>query len=161
MSVLSGALSDMMGTNVSASAKLRCLLCDKPVSAVAKRGEKPDELRSPSPPRTRGGNQHAADATLDANSSSVVSASRPSTSQPRLASSSSTSRLPDAAQQGQQQRVQDMATKAGAAKARIQSEITVLKGSLDLPAIDQPGSSGSARMQARVRASGGGGSVMQ
>jgi hypothetical protein len=154
MGVLSGALSDMMGMNVSASAKARCLLCDKPVSSVSKRGEKPDEMRSPSPPRTRGNNQHGTDSIVEENS-------RPSTSQPRLASSSSTSRLPDASAEA---RIAQLAGKAGSAKAKIASEITILKGSLDLPAIDQPnsvdsrGRSGGDAYKARVRSSGGGGS---
>ena len=48
MQVLTEALGDMMGLNVSSAAKQRCLLCDKPTSSVSHHGEVD---RSPSPPR--------------------------------------------------------------------------------------------------------------
>ena len=34
MEILSSALGDLMGKNVSAAAKSRCLMCDKPVSGT-------------------------------------------------------------------------------------------------------------------------------
>jgi len=160
MQVLNNALGDMMGMNVSSAAKLRCLLCDKPTVSVSRHGETD---RSVSPPRTRGVTSSAnqqlsqAESLLDDNASST----RPSTSQPRLISSSSTSRLPDT----RGDRVTLSAEKAAKAKAQITTEITILKNSVDLPSIDpnhpRNEKRGADMYKSRVRSSGGGGSVIQ
>ena len=79
--------------------------------------------------------------------------SRPGSSQPRLSSSQSTSNLP---------------TREDAAKAnaRIQSEVTLLKNSIELPLIDsgKPDARAPSKMidqfKSRVRSAGGGGNVM-
>ncbi len=77
--------------------------------------------------------------------------SRPGTSQPRLSSSQSASALGQA---------------AATAKARITSEITVLKNSMELPAIDsgtpqaRPPAKVLDQFKSRIRSSAGGGNVM-
>ena len=51
MEVLSSALGDLMGKNVSAAAKSRCLMCDKPVASAVRestRGRSGSPSRSPS-----------------------------------------------------------------------------------------------------------------
>ena len=162
MQVLTEALGDMMGLNVSSAAKQRCLLCDKPTSSVSHHGEVD---RSPSPPRTRGGpSSNQQSSLIDSIDESSVSATRPSTSQPRLASSSSTSRLPNP----RGDRSVLLAEKASIAKAQITTEITVLKNSVDLPSIDQPNARNHATekkgldmYKSRVRSSGGGGNIVQ
>ena len=172
MKLLNDALGDMMGMNVSSAAKQRCLLCDKPTSSVSHRGET-DRERSPSPPRTRGSAAIGSQSILSTNQQSSVvesipedkSPQRPSTSQPRLSSSASTSKLSDS----RAERLAMLADKAATAKARITSEITILKNSVDLPPIDPntlrnqntAEKRGSDTYKARVRTSGGAGGPIQ
>ena len=163
MQILNDSLGDMMGMNVSSAAKLRCLLCDKPAASVSRRGEID---RSVSPPRTRGATASANQQLSQAESilDEPTSLTRPSTSQPRLISSSSASRLPDT----RGDRVTLLAEKAAVAKAQITTEITILKNSVDLPSIDpnharnhMTEKRGADVYKSRVRSSGGGGSVIQ
>lgn len=146
---LNTAVGDMMGTNVTAAGKARCLLCDKPVGTVVKDAEKRDkrgvgnrELRGASPERPSPSViLHGDVATLPGEESY---ASRPS-SVPKLASSSSLSKLHH--------------EKA----AKITTELTVLRNSIDLPLVDPVMSSPNNpklpkdTYKQRIRGSGAGG----
>ena len=153
MEVLSSALGDLMGKNVSAAAKSRCLLCDKPVSSAARESRG----RSSSPSRPHGDRDSPNRSPLEmANNNRYdheEASSRPGTSQPRLSSSKSASVLPTPKD-------------AARAKARITSEVTLLKNSMELPAIDsgtpqaRPPGMVNDQYKSRVRSSAGGGNVM-
>ena len=159
MEVLSSALGDLMGKNVSAAAKSRCLMCDKPVASAVRestRGRSGSPSRSPS--RTESQDRNAPNrGPLDmANNNKYdgdATSPRPGTSQPRLSSSRSASALPTPQE-------------AARAKARITSEVTVLKNSMELPAIEsgtpqaRPPGKVQDQYKSRVRSSAGGGNVM-
>ena len=148
-----------MGKNVSAAAKSRCLMCDKPVASAVRestRGRSGSPSRSPS--RTESQDRNAPNrGPLDmANNNKYdgdATSPRPGTSQPRLSSSRSASALPTPQE-------------AARAKARITSEVTVLKNSMELPAIEsgtpqaRPPGKVQDQYKSRVRSSAGGGNVM-
>jgi hypothetical protein len=150
---LNTAVGDMMGTNVTAAGKAKCLLCDKPVGSVVnhveKRLRRGDHSRSRSPDgRDAGGSSSLVDGSIASGSTRPTSQSSPSRQQ-----------------QQQQQQSKIVHEKV----AKITSEITVLRSSIDLPLVDtnssSPGggaaaSAGGAKKEAyrqRIRASGAGG----
>ena len=163
MEILSSALGDLMGKNVSAAAKSRCLMCDKPVSGTMADGRQSTRGRdrSASPSRSSANQPNRGPLDADFNKSNNDSLpedtehgmSRPGSSQPRLASSQSTSNLPTRAE-------------VAKANAKIHSEVTVLRNSIDLPAIEsgkpdaRPPSKMMDQFKSRVRSAGGGGNVM-
>lgn len=138
---LNQAVGDMMGTNVAAAGKLRCLLCDKPVGSVVKDVEKRDRGRSLSP-------QSHGHSSL-----SVVDES------PNYRPGSSSSSVGTGANRSSPSKLEH------AKQARITSELSVLRNSIDLPLMDpsiaqtQQSSVSQPKdlYKQRIRASGGGG----
>lgn len=160
MEILSSALGDLMGKNVSAAAKSRCLMCDKPVSGAMADGRQSTRGRERSPSPSRHSANHPNRGPIDSDFAKSnnslpedVEVSRPGSSQPRLASSQSATNLPSRSE-------------VAKANAKIHSEVTVLRNSIDLPAIDsgKPDARPPAKMmeqfKSRVRSAGGGGNVM-
>jgi len=136
---LNHAVGDMMGTNVAAAGKLRCLLCDKPVGSVVKDVEKRDRGRSLSP------QSHGPHSVADES--------------PNYRPGSSSSSVGTGANRGSPSKLEH------AKQARITSELSVLRNSIDLPLMDpsiaqsQQSSVSQPKdmYKQRIRASGGGG----
>jgi len=155
---LSVAVGGLMGTNVSAMAKTKCLLCDKPVAGIIKTVvnpasifDSPTKSSNVSPPRgTNNNNQREPAAVFDDESQLSNSAPRPNSSVARLSGSASLSKLAA------------LEKKEADRLAKATSEVTILR--TVLPAMDQQpsGSSPTSRAPAqsykqRIRSSAGGG----